>query len=102
MTDAPETLSPETKLELITRNLQEVLGEEELKTILSERDVKLYWGTAPTGKPHVGYFVPMVKIADFLKAGCHVTILMADIHAFLDNEKAPFDLVTMRTKYYEQ
>ncbi|KAJ2817595.1 Tyrosine--tRNA ligase cytoplasmic [Coemansia furcata] len=102
MTGAAETLSPEAKLELITRNLQEVLGEEELKAILSERDLKLYWGTAPTGKPHVGYFVPMVKLADFLKAGCHVKIMMADIHAFLDNEKAPFELVTMRTKYYEQ
>ncbi|KAJ2111425.1 Tyrosine--tRNA ligase cytoplasmic [Coemansia sp. RSA 922] len=102
MTGTTDTLSPEAKLALITRNLQEVLGEAELKTILNERDIKLYWGTAPTGKPHVGYFVPMVKIADFLKAGCHVTILMADIHAFLDNEKAPFELVTLRTKYYEQ
>ncbi|KAJ2750990.1 Tyrosine--tRNA ligase cytoplasmic [Coemansia pectinata] len=102
MTGTSNTLSPEAKLELITRNLQEVLGEAELKTILSERDIKLYWGTAPTGKPHVGYFVPMVKIADFLKAGCHVKILMADIHAFLDNEKAPFELVGLRTKYYEQ
>ncbi|KAJ2893027.1 Tyrosine--tRNA ligase cytoplasmic, partial [Coemansia aciculifera] len=103
MTDAAAaTLSPEAKFALITRNLQEVLGEEEMKAILGERDIKLYWGTAPTGKPHIGYFVSMVKIADFLQAGCHVTILMADIHAFLDNMKAPLELVEMRTKYYEQ
>lgn len=40
--------------------------------ILKERELKIYWGTATTGKPHVAYFVPMSKIADFLKAGCEV------------------------------
>ena len=44
-------------------------------------------GTATTGKPHVAYFVPMSKIADFLRAGCEVTILFADIHGYLDNMK---------------
>jgi len=96
------TLSPEEKLALIKRNLQEVIGEAEILKILQERDIKLYWGTAPTGRPHIGYFVPMVKIADFLRAGCEVTILLADIHAFLDNMKAPLDQVKQRTKYYEQ
>ena len=52
--------------------LQEVHGEEKLKEILKERELKVYWGTATTGKPHVAYFVPMSKIADFLKAGCEV------------------------------
>ncbi|RXM30573.1 Tyrosine--tRNA ligase, cytoplasmic [Acipenser ruthenus] len=95
-------LSPEEKYDLITRNLQEVLGEEKLKEILKERELKIYWGTATTGKPHVAYFVPMSKIADFLKAGCEVTILFADLHAYLDNMKAPWDLLELRTQYYEQ
>lgn len=60
------------KVSLITRNLQEVLGEESLKKIVKDRDLKIYWGTATTGKPHIAYFVPMTKIADFLKAGCEV------------------------------
>lgn len=67
-----ESLTADQKYELITRNLQEVLGEENLKKIVKERDVKIYWGTATTGKPHIAYFVPMTKIADFLKAGCEV------------------------------
>lgn len=96
------SLSPEEKYDLITRNLQEVLGEEKLKEILKERELKIYWGTATTGKPHVAYFVPMSKIADFLKAGCEVTILFADLHAYLDNMKAPWDLLELRTQYYEQ
>ncbi|XP_054461949.1 tyrosine--tRNA ligase, cytoplasmic isoform X2 [Anoplopoma fimbria] len=97
-----DQLSPDEKLHLITRNLQEVLGEEKLKQVLQEREVKVYWGTATTGKPHVAYFVPMSKIADFLKAGCEVTILFADLHAFLDNMKAPWELLELRVKYYEQ
>ncbi|EPY87311.1 tyrosine--tRNA ligase, cytoplasmic [Camelus ferus] len=96
-----DALSPEEKLHLITRNLQEVLGEEKLKEILKERELKVYWGTATTGKPHVAYFVPMSKIADFLKAGCEVTVLFADLHAYLDNMKAPWELLELRTSYYE-
>ncbi|KAI9490150.1 tyrosyl-tRNA synthetase [Zychaea mexicana] len=94
-------LTPEQKYDLITRNLQEVLGGDEIKKVLGERDLKLYWGTAPTGRPHIGYFVAMTKIADFLAAGVEVTILLADIHAFLDNMKAPLELVHHRVKYYE-
>lgn len=89
------------KYELITRNLTEWLGDDKLKTILKERDLSLYWGTATTGKPHIGYFVPMSKIADFLRAGAEVTILFADLHAYLDNMKAPWELLELRTQYYE-
>lgn len=91
----------EEKKQLITRNLQEVLGEEKLTEILKQRDLKIYWGTATTGRPHVAYFVPMSKIADFLNAGCEVTILFADLHAYLDNMKAPWELLALRTQYYE-
>lgn len=94
-------LTPEEKYELITRNLQEVVGMDKLKKILSERDLKIYWGTATTGKPHIAYFVPMSKISDFLHAGCEVTILFADLHAYLDNMKAPWELLAKRTEYYE-
>ncbi|KAG1084333.1 hypothetical protein G6F42_021829 [Rhizopus arrhizus] len=96
------SLTPEQKYDLITRNLQEVLGADEMKKILAERDLKMYWGTAPTGRPHIGYFVPMTKIADFLSAGVEMTVLLADLHAFLDNMKAPLELVQHRVKYYEQ
>ena len=74
---------------------------KKLKAILKERDLKVYWGTATTGKPHIAYFVPMTKICDFLHAGCEVTILFADLHAYLDNMKAPWELLEKRTIYYE-
>lgn len=96
------SLSPDERHHLITRNLQEVVGDERLKALINERDIKVYWGTATTGKPHIGYFVPMTKISDFLKAGCEVTILLADLHAYLDNMKAPWDLLAKRTEYYSR
>eukprot|EP00658_Telonema_sp_P-2_P056989 TRINITY_DN4544_c0_g1_i2.p1 TRINITY_DN4544_c0_g1~~TRINITY_DN4544_c0_g1_i2.p1 ORF type:complete len:1395 (-),score=397.84 TRINITY_DN4544_c0_g1_i2:129-4313(-) len=98
---AGSILSVDEKLELITRNLQEVVGVEEIRQILQERDLKVYWGTATTGKPHVAYFLPMSKLADFLRAGCEVTVLFANLHAYLDNMKAPWDLLSLRVEYYE-
>ena len=95
------SLSKGEKKALITRNLQEVLGDDRLDKVLETRDIKIYWGTATTGKPHIAYFVPMSKIADFLNAGCEVTILFADLHAYLDNMKAPWELLKLRTQYYE-
>ena len=95
------TMTPADKKALITRNLQETLGEDRIDEILKTRDLKIYWGTATTGKPHVAYFVPMSKLADFLNAGCEVTVLFADLHAYLDNMKAPWELLQLRTQYYE-
>ncbi|KAG6877259.1 hypothetical protein C0993_009028 [Termitomyces sp. T159_Od127] len=114
------TAAAEEKFELITRRLQEVLGGDAIKAILAEgRSPKCYWGTAPTGRPHIGYFVPLTKIADFLRADVEVKVLLAgkpirydvqyrilnilwkDVHAFLDNLKAPLELVGHRTKYYQ-
>eukprot|EP00040_Diaphanoeca_grandis_P038824 m.257445 g.257445 ORF g.257445 m.257445 type:complete len:561 (-) comp35310_c0_seq1:133-1815(-) len=97
------TMSVDEKLKIITRDLAETCKEEIMKKVLVEekRDVKIYWGTATTGKPHIGYFVPMLKIADFLRAGCEVTILFADIHGYLDNMKSSFELLAYRTEYYK-
>jgi len=95
------SLTVPEKKSIIFRNLQEVLGEDRIDEILKTRDLKIYWGTATTGKPHIAYFVPMSKVADFLSAGCEVTILFADLHAYLDNMKAPWELLKLRTEYYE-
>lgn len=69
----PEVCAKE-RLKLICRRLDEVTGEDRIMATLKERPLKVYWGTATTGKPHVAYFVAMTKIADFLKAGCEVRV----------------------------
>jgi tyrosyl-tRNA synthetase len=96
--------SPEESIALIKANLAEVLNPEIIEEVIlkEKRPLKVYWGTATTGRPHCGYFVPMMKIAELLAAGCHVKILLADIHAYLDNMKAPWELVEFRAKYYER
>ena len=94
-------LTPDQKFELITRNLQEaVIDETIVKKIMEKRPLKIYWGTAPTGRIHIGYFVPILKIIDYLRADCEVTILIADLHATLDSMKSTFDQVDSRTQYY--
>lgn len=86
---------------LIIRNLQEIIGEEELREKLkSRKDFSLYWGTMPTGSVSFAYFFPMLKIADFLKAGLKVKILLADLHAALDG--VPWDILEKRYRYYER
>ncbi|EXJ95242.1 tyrosyl-tRNA synthetase [Capronia coronata CBS 617.96] len=100
---AGRELTPEEKLSLITDQLQEVLHKDILENVVlkEQRPLVIYWGTATTGRPHCGYFVPMMKIAHFLRAGCRVKILLADIHGFLDNLKAPIELVKFRAEYYK-
>lgn len=89
-------------MDVITRNLQEVYGKDTLETYISTgKPITIYWGTAPTGRIHAGYFVPFLKLADFVAAGCKVIILIADLHAVLDNLKSTFELVKMRSEYYE-
>jgi len=89
------------KYQLVTRNLQEVIGQQELEKALSHRkELSVYWGTMPTGSISIAYFFPMLKIADFLKAGLRVKILLADLHAALDS--VPWQELEDRYKYYEK
>lgn len=57
----------DTKINLITRNLSEIVGSiDVIKKIISVRPLKIYFGTAPTGKIHIGYCIPIIKICNFL------------------------------------
>ena len=87
------------KFELIKRNTQEIVTEDELLELLkTKKNPSVYLGTAITGKPHVGYFLWVLKMADFLKAGFKVKLLLADLHGALD--KTPWNLLEKRYDYY--
>jgi len=93
-------MNNQEKYDLITRNLEEILTEKELKDLLKKKkEPSVYWGTMPTGSPHVSYYFPLLKIADFLKAGLKVKILIADLHAALDG--VPWKILDKRQAYYE-
>src|SRR3989338_6275449 len=89
------------KFDLIKRNTEEIITEEELKELLkSKKNPAVYLGTAITGRPHIGYFVWVIKLADFLKAGFKVKLLLADLHGALDN--TPWEVLDKRYNYYKK
>lgn len=94
--------SKEDRKELITRNTAEIIKDEELDEILDRDDPTAYIGYAPTGMMHIGHFTTVRKIADFIDAGFDFKFLIADIHAELDIEKSPRELVDARSEYYEK
>jgi len=90
------------RVELATRHTEEVVTEEELAELFESGDPSVYIGYAPTGEMHIGHFTTMRKLADFMQAGMDVTVLIADLHAHLDDEKSPFDLLDARSRYYRE
>ncbi len=91
-----------SKMNFIARNTQEIVTKKEFRELLEkEKKPVVYWGTAPTGKVHVGYYIPMIKLADFVRTGFKVKVLIADLHAHLDDLKTPWELLEHRSKYYE-
>jgi tyrosyl-tRNA synthetase len=90
------------RLQLLTRYAQEVVTEEDLKAALEKKKPTAYMGYAPTGQLHIGHFIPIMKIADFLDAGIHFKFLIADVHAYLDDQKTPWELLDARSEYYEK
>ena len=94
-------MTPEQKLALLKRNTQEIVTEAEmLKLLQTKKQPAVYLGTAITGRPHIGYFLWVLKMADFLKAGFKVKVLLADLHGALDN--CPWEVLEKRFKYYSQ
>lgn len=60
--------------------LQEVIGTSKLRSILKERDLRVFWGIATASKLDVSYFGQIKKLSDFLKAGCHVGPCVFQLH----------------------
>ena len=89
------------RLELVKRNTAEIIGEEDLEKLFkAKKNPVVYIGTAPTGRPHIGYFAWGLKVADLLRAGFKVKVLIADLHAALDN--VHWDVLDDRYKYYKE
>lgn len=87
------------KLELIKRNCEEIVTEQELIELLKKKKPSVYLGTAITGRPHIGYFMWVLKLSDFLRAGLKVTLLLADLHGALDNTK--WEVLEKKYNYYK-
>ncbi|MGY5861945.1 MAG: tyrosine--tRNA ligase [Candidatus Thorarchaeota archaeon] len=90
-------------LETAMSNTEEVVTKEELKHVLETKSgFNFYYGTAPTGPFHYAYLIPLNKVAQLTELGGKGTILLADYHAHLDSQKTSFELMDLRSKYYEE
>ncbi len=99
-------MTSEEKFNLITRHLEEVLTEEELKTLIdSETPLKHYIGFEISGKVHLGTGLAcMQKVKDLAEAGVEVSVLLADWHGWI-NDKLDGKLETankMARSYFEE
>ena len=89
------------RTDLVTRYTDEVVAEAEIEALFETRESPTaYIGYAPTGEMHIGHFTTIRKLADFIEAGLEVTVLVADLHAHLDDAKSPFELLDARSAYY--
>ena len=80
-------MSIEEKFGLIKRNTEEIVTEEELKTLLkSKKSPRVYCGYETNGPLHLGHFVTITKLIDLQKVGFQVVILLADVHALLNRK----------------
>lgn len=76
------------RLELIKRNTEEILTEEDLIEALKNKEkLRHYIGFEISGKPHIGHgLVCMSKLKDFMDAGIDCSIFLADWHSWINDK----------------
>ncbi|HNT47153.1 tyrosine--tRNA ligase, partial [Methanothrix soehngenii] len=87
------------KLELVMRNTEEIVTVDELKGLLEKPSrPRAYVGYETSGKVHLGHMLTANKLLDLQRAGFDVVVLLADLHAFL-NEKGTLEEVRQIADY---
>lgn len=75
------------RFELISRSTEEVMTEEDLKTLLLNKTINHYIGFEISGKIHLGSgLMCMSKVKDFMDAGINCSIFLADWHSWINNK----------------
>ncbi|HJJ55426.1 MAG TPA: tyrosine--tRNA ligase [Methanocorpusculum sp.] len=83
---------------LVTRNTEEVINEEELRQLLNNPTKSVYTGYEPSGEIHLGHLVTINKLIDMQSAGFNIVILIANLHAYL-NRKGTFEQIKELSEY---
>ncbi len=94
------------KIHLITKNLEEVLTEEDLESLVRNKNKLVHYiGFEISGLLHLGTgLASSLKIRDFQKAGVKCQIFLADWHSYI-NDKLGGDLKVIKetaVKYYKE
>jgi tyrosyl-tRNA synthetase len=91
----------EERKQLVLRNTEEIIQEEELEEILKEKDEpRTYVGYETSGPAHLGHWISFRKLMDAQKAGFQPVVLWADLHTFL-NKKGEEEWIQDMTDYWQ-
>lgn len=92
----------EKKLQLIKRNTEEIVTEEELKELLeTKKQPTVYCGYEISGPVHLGTMTTLIKLKDYQKANLDIKMLLADLHTYL-NLKGDKEWIKNMAKYWEE
>ena len=83
-------MDTDNTIDMIERGTLEIISQDELKEKLQKDSPVAYIGYEPSGKVHLGHAITVKKMIDLQKAGFHIKILLADLHAYL-NEKGTLE-----------
>jgi len=84
--------------ELAIRNTVETVTEDQLKELMGKPEKSVYAGYEPSGEIHLGHLVTINKLMDLKEAGFKIKVLLADLHAFL-NQKGTMEEVRELADY---
>jgi tyrosyl-tRNA synthetase len=81
-------LDLETRLNLVTRGAEEIITQDELRSVLETKPrPRAYWGFETSGMMHIGMgLICGRKIMDMTEAGFDFTIFLADWHSWINNK----------------
>ncbi|MFC1786611.1 tyrosine--tRNA ligase [Halobacteriota archaeon] len=86
------------RLSLVTRNAEEIVTLDGLRDLIeSDKRLTAYVGYEPSGKIHMGHVLTINKLLDLQNAGFKIIVLLADLHAYL-NEKGEFEEIRRMAK----
>ena len=89
-------MTTDERISLITRNLEETLTENELRSLIdSGTPLKHYIGFEISGKLHLGYLFTLLKVKDLQDAGAETIMWLADLHSAI-NDKLDGNLDTIK------
>jgi len=81
-------LNIDEKVQLVSRNAEEVVTPSELASLLGTKsNPRAYWGFECSGFMHIGIgLVTSAKIKDMVKAGFDFIVFLADWHSWINNK----------------
>jgi len=90
------------RLKLITLGAEEIVTREELEKLVEEKEhLRVYVGYEPSGKIHLGHMLSVNKLREMQEAGLEVVVLLADLHAHL-NQKGSLEEIKKVAEYNKE